>query len=89
MAGAREDDLESKLGGMLLLDKKKLSSTKKSRFTWHSGTCTHQIELWENDPQARKLEERADKLLGTVREDYEVSMRIYDSIKTTTGVTEQ
>ena len=74
MAGAREDDLESKLGGMLLLDKKKLSSTKKSRFTRHSGTCAHQIELWENNPEARKLVERANKLLGTVREDNEVSM---------------
>ena len=36
MAGAREDDLESKLGGMLLLDKKKLSSTKKSSFRWET-----------------------------------------------------
>ena len=65
MAGAPEDDLDSKLG------------------VWFYWIRRNYLAL------KSQLGERADKLLGTVREDYEVSMRIYDSIKTTTGVTEQ
>ena len=71
MAGAHgnEDDLESKLGGLSLVDKRRLSTTKKSRFTQHSGLCAQGLELWENDPGERILGERAKKLPATVREE--------------------
>ena len=66
MAEAREDDLESKLEGLSFVDKKKLSATKKGRFTRHYTNCALSIKLWEDGPEERGQGDRAKKQLLTV-----------------------
>ena len=38
---------------MSLLDKKKLSGTKKGIFTRHVKSCENQLDLWKRDPEGK------------------------------------
>ena len=66
MTGVNADNIESKMEGITLADKKALSAKKKARFTRHDKDCAHTIKLWQDNPTDKVLANRARKQYAQV-----------------------
>ena len=88
-SGGDTDDLETKMAAMNLADRKKLSGVMKAKFTRHRKVVALALQLWGQNLEDQALAHRAKSQMVVLRLDCENTMRVYDAIQGSVGMTEE
>ena len=87
--GGDTDDLEIKIAGMNLADRKKLSGVMKSKFTRYRKSVALVLQLWAENLEDPVLAHRAKNQIVVLRSYCENTMRAYDVIQGPVGMSEE
>ena len=74
-------EIEDKMQGLTLGDKKRKSASGKSTFTRHSGVLQRQLDLWKKNLENTQCEADTWESLLQVRGDYEAAIGVYEAIQ--------